>query len=203
MSKLDNDATLARLVAALEELPIADPEPDWKRVPNHQFIMVSARELMIMQRRNFSRSRARQGRNELEKIQTAWIKAVDRLSALYDDDKATDGQLTARELFGASSKAPWAALLTGRDLLENIDVQLKEHTPGHHLHKNAAVEIVAFLAQQYERLTGAAPRRRVEKGRAAGPFFVLVKKVFSALSVTSSAENAIAMFMEKPDYQKD
>lgn len=178
-----------RLIELLRQLPLAETPPGF--IPYHTTIPTMAHVIMRMARRDLRFPSPSERDAAVEKI-TASLRRLAAVPIHYDREisdfeQILRGDLSVR-LLGLQFEA--AQLATEIDDAARCEAPEKA-APGVKPNE-AAQAIVAYLAQEYQRLTGNIPKRPTERGRKpSGPFHTLVAEVFEILGIAASPANTI------------
>jgi hypothetical protein len=189
---LPNHDLTTRLIAALEMLKTNYVVPDGK-LAYRIMIPAIARQLTKMTRLDVSPKVVKEAKKELTRLASDARSLASRIpklplevSLLLD---ATGG-FQPSNLDGLLNELADAAQIVATAKAASSG---KAGRPP----KSTAENIVTYLCQEYERLTGKPPTLTVRDGRAGGAFLDLVKAVFDALRIKASPEATVRRVIEK------
>ena len=194
-SMMDDPEPTARIIAAFERLQAEDyPIPEGT-IPYRHSIPMIARQLTIMRRVDTDTRRARKAYDDITKLAKDAVAFVKRLEQLADGG-LQDGP---RETVFAALHAwePLSAFVEVAERERTLDAGMKGRP-----RKSAPDNIVAFLYQNYERITGHDPTLIVRGSKTGGEFLTLASEVFKALGLKDSPEAAVRRVMEKKAAEK-
>lgn len=194
---MDGRGPTARIIAAFERLQADDyPIPEGT-IPYRHSIPMIARQLTIMRRVDTDTRPARTAHDDLAKL----VKSAKHLRNQLEQWTDHRNGMVVSELMMCSIETARATFAVLGSLSSFVEVAERERKPDAGMkgrpRKSAPDEIVAFLYQEYERITGKYPTLIVRGGKAGGEFLTLVREVFKALGLKDSPEATVRRVMAK------